>query len=433
MHRRRPPAVTSNDERRPGAAPEAASARSEALQPRAVAPPAKPPLPAPSPLAPLPATTGGAASLGPGELLAHKTAGAAEVSAEPRHPRDPEPSAGGSSRYIVSPRYDLAFFLLPPALALVVGAAISGTTFSEGEIEVLGDEFSWASLLIGVFIHAHLVAVFFRSHGDAQIRRLYPARFLAVPVVLYAAMLASPWVLVSVSVLATFWDVYHSGMQTFGFARIYDMKAGNDRDAGRRLDQLLNQLLYAGPILGGVTMIDHFEDFEEFEEVGATMFTAVPAFMEGHQAWFTWSLVAVGTAFLGYYLLAYARLQRQGYRVSMQKTWLLASTGACSIYTWGFNSFGEAFFIMNLFHALQYFGIVWWSEKGNMARLFRLQGSRLAQPMTLALFVGLTAAYGFGVQVMDTSLTALWALTLVVSVMHFWYDGFIWSVRRQQV
>ncbi len=68
-----------------------------------------------------------------------------------------------------------------------------------------------------------------------------------------------------------------------------------------------------------------------------------------------------------------------------------------------------------------------------MARLFRLQGSRLAQPMTLALFVGLTAAYGFGVQVMDTSLTALWALTLVVSVMHFWYDGFIWSVRRQQV
>ena len=95
--------------------------------------------------------------------------------------------------------------------------------------------------------------------------------------------------------------------------------------------------------------------------------------------------------------------------------------------------FLTSFFIMNLFHALQYFGIVWWSEKGNMARLFRLQGRRLAQPMTLALFVGLTAAYGLGVQVMDTSLTALWALTLVVSVMHFWYDGFIWSVRRQQV
>ncbi len=381
----------------------------------------------------MPATAGGAAGLGAGELLAPGADAAQEAGRSLGRAPASESKEGGSSRYIVSPRYDLTFFLLPPALALIVGAAISGTTFSDGEVELLGEEFSWASLLIGVFIHAHLVAVFFRSHGDPQIRRLYPARFLAVPVVLYAAMLASPWVLISVSVLATFWDVYHSGMQTFGFARIYDMKAGNDRDAGRRLDQLLNQLLYAGPILGGVTMIDHFEDFEEFEEVGATMFNAVPAFMEGNQAWFTWSLVALGTAFLGYYVLAYARLQRQGYRVSMQKTWLLASTGACSIYTWGFNSFGEAFFIMNLFHALQYFGIVWWSEKGNMARLFRLQGRRLAQPMTLALFVGLTAAYGLGVQVMDTSLTALWALTLVVSVMHFWYDGFIWSVRRQQV
>jgi hypothetical protein len=24
-------------------------------------------------------------------------------------------------------------------------------------------------------------------------------------------------------------------------------------------------------------------------------------------------------------------------------------------------------------------------------------------------------------------------VTLVVSLMHFWYDGFIWSVRRREV
>jgi hypothetical protein len=57
-----------------------------------------------------------------------------------------------------------------------------------------------------------------------------------------------------VSVLATFWDVYHSALQTFGFARIYDRKAGNDPMVGRRLDWHLNQLLYAGrraPSTGG--------------------------------------------------------------------------------------------------------------------------------------------------------------------------------------
>ncbi len=56
------------------------------------------------------------------------------------------------------------------------------------------------------------------------------------------------------------------------------------------------------------------------------------------------------------------------------------STGLVSIYTWGFNTWGEAFFIMNVFHAVQYFGIV-----------------------------------------------------LVMSIMHFWYDGFIWSVQKKQV
>jgi hypothetical protein len=71
--------------------------------------------------------------------------------------------------------------------------------------------------------------------------------------------------MVGVSVLVTFWDVYHSALQTFGFARIYDARAGNDPAVSRRLDWWLNQLFYVGPILAGATMMDHFEDFEEFE------------------------------------------------------------------------------------------------------------------------------------------------------------------------
>jgi hypothetical protein len=34
---------------------------------------------------------------------------------------------------------------------------------------------------------------------------------------------------------------------------------------------------------------------------------------------------------------------------------------------------------------------------------------------------------------MDPSVHWLGAITLIVSIMHFWYDGFIWSVRKQQV
>jgi hypothetical protein len=350
----------------------------------------------------------------------------------------PDASAGSTAvlsrrHYIVSPAYDWLLFLLPPVVALLLGVLISDSWLSEGEFELGGYEHSPAGLFIGIFIQAHLVAVFFRSHGNPAIFRRSPLRFILIPVLLYLGMITSNWVLVSVSVLATFWDVYHSALQTFGFARIYDSRYGNDSVAGRRLDWWLNQWLYAGPILAGVTMIDHFEDFGEFSDLGATFFTAIPAYMEGHQQYFSWVVIALGTAFLGYYLFAQWRLARQGYRVSPLKVYLLASTGLVSIYTWGFNSWGEAFFIMNFFHALQYFGIVWAREQGNMMTLFRVQALPAGKYVALAIFLGLVLSYGLWVELLDTSTTSLWAVTLTVSIMHFWYDSFIWSVQKQQV
>ena len=343
------------------------------------------------------------------------------------------PRAEGRSPYIVSPAYDWSLFLLPPTMALIVGILIAGSEFADGMFEFWEQDVTWSRLLIGIFIHAHLVAVFFRSHGNPKIRKLYPRRFLLVPPLLYAAMMMSPWVLVSVSVLATFWDVYHSGLQTFGFARIYDGRAGNDPQEGRRLDWWLNHLLYAGPILAGATMMDHFEDFHEFRMVGSVFFTSIPAFMESNQRYFAWAVIAAGTLFLLYYLFANYRLHRAGRTVSPQKVFLLTTTGACSIYTWGFNSWGEAFFIMNLFHALQYFGLVWASEKKHMVRLFRLENAFLGKQIAWLLFFSLVFGYGYFVEALDAEITWLWGITLVVAIMHFWYDGFIWSVAKRQV
>ena len=341
--------------------------------------------------------------------------------------------APAPSHYIVSPTYDRVFFLLPPTIALCLGILISDSGFANQDFEFYDQDVTWSGLLIGILIHAHLVLVFVRSHGNTAIRQLHPYRFLLVPILLYVAMLSSTWVLISVSVLATFWDVYHSALQTFGFARIYDRKVGNDPTVGRRLDWHLNQLLYAGPILAGATMMDHIEDFDEFDEVGATLFTSIPGFMEANQGVFTWVVLIAGSVFLVYYLWAQMRLQQQGYAVSTQKVYLLVSTGAVSIYTWGFNSFGEAFFIMNLFHALQYFGIVWAFEKRNVMKLFHLDRLPFGKPLAVVLFVGVAGAYGFWVEAHDASMEALWAITLMVSIMHFWYDGFVWSVRRKQV
>ena len=350
-----------------------------------------------------------------------------------RVPRAAPPSVPAASAYIVGPAYDCAFFLLPPTFALCLGILIADSGFANSELKFYDQDVTWSGLLISVIIHAHLFAVFFRSHGNRAIRRLHPYRFLLVPIVLYLAMLSSPWVLISVSVLSTFWDVYHSALQTFGFARIYERRAGNDALVGRRLDWHLNQLLYIGPIMAGATMMDHVEDFLEYDQLGATFFTSIPGFMSVNQGYFTWAILIAGGAFLVYYVWAQRQLQRQGHHISMQKVYLLVSTGLVSIYTWGFNTFGEAFFIMNLFHAIQYFGIVWAFEQRNLMTLFRVERLPFGKPLTAVLFLGIAGAYGFWVAATDVGINALWAITLVVSIMHFWYDGFVWSVRKQQV
>ncbi len=355
----------------------------------------------------------------------------------PPNPTKPSDSTAaetaGRHSYIVGPTYDWLLFLLPPSVALFLGWAISDTAFADDGIEFFGYETTTSNLLIGIFIHAHLFAVFFRSHGNQEIFRRYPLRFVWIPIGLWVAMNLSLWVLVSVSVLVTFWDVYHSALQTFGFARIYDRRAGNAWDVGRRLDWWLNQLLYVGPILGGATLMSHVEDFNEFEAVGSAFFTAIPGQVEAQSALLSQLVIGGSAIFLVFYLFAQWRLHRQGMVISIQKVFLLASTGVVSIYAWGFNSFGEAFFIMNFFHALQYFGIVWAYEKGNLARLFGLTRSLSDRPLVLVLFLAFPLLYGIWVEALDSDIHVLWSITLIVSILHFWYDGFIWSVRERQV
>ena len=337
------------------------------------------------------------------------------------------------SPYIVGPGYDWCLFLLPPVLALLAGMAISGTAITVDVFALWGDEYSIAGLFVQVLIQGHLAAVLFRSHGNRDVFRRHPVRFCAVPIALYVAIVSSDWVLISVSVLATFWDVYHSSLQTFGFARIYDRNAGNDPQLGRRLDWGLNLLCYAGPIVAGATMLDHFEDFESFEDVGATLLARVPVLMTGYQRTLAWALLLGGSVFLLCYVIAYWRMARRGYRVSVLKVYLLVSTGACSIYTWGFNAWGEAFFIMNVFHAVQYLALVWNSEGRRLGTSLGLHRWRGGMWLGWALFLALTLGYGVFAQWAGGGLRSVWAVTLVVSILHFWYDGFIWSVRARRI
>ncbi len=335
------------------------------------------------------------------------------------------------SPYIVSRSFDWLFFLGSPMWALSLGILVSGSFLASDTVTLAAQSDTLIGFFIGTVIHAHLVAVFFRSHANPAIRKLYPVRFFVVPVVLWLGIVVSPWIAAASTVVATFWDVWHSGAQTFGFARIYERNHGTPPELGRRFDFWLQQVLYLGPILAGATLMDHMNSFSNFESVGSAFFTAVPAHVEGSAKYLTYGVVAVGTVVVVAYVLFYVRLaQRGAWTPPWLKIWLVASTGFVSIYTWAFNSWGQAFLIMNLFHGVQYLALVWVMEGKRIAGLVRL-GRR--PQLALALYLGSVLAYGLGVQALDADLTTLWAITMVVSLMHFWYDAFVWSVRKAQV
>ena len=51
----------------------------------------------------------------------------------------------------------------------------------------------------------------------------------------------------------------------------------------------------------------------------------------------------------------------------------------------------------------------------------------------LILFLVIAFGYGLFTEVSSNETRITANLVIVVSLMHFWYDGFIWSVRKSQV
>lgn len=330
---------------------------------------------------------------------------------------------------IIHPVWDAILLYLCPIVVLIAAIPLLKVDFMH--IPLDGGKRVY-EVVLSTIIMSHLVIVFFRSHNNTSIFKLYPIRFTIIPIALFLSIVFSVWAVVLISILATWWDVYHSSLQTFGIGRIYDMKSGNQPAMGRRLDYGLNLLLYVGPILAGATLMDHAEDFIEFNEVGFKPLASLPGVIFSHRSDLQSVVFFIGAPLIVFYLFQYYRYFRQGYQFSVQKVLLIASTAFVSVTCWGFNRFAEAFFVMNVFHAIQYFAIVWHFEKDRMASLFRFSHLAFGRLLTFSVFIALALGYGFFIQdVSPSSITV--AISLSVSILHFWYDGFIWSVRKKQI
>ncbi|HEY8123545.1 MAG TPA: hypothetical protein VII78_19650 [Myxococcota bacterium] len=347
--------------------------------------------------------------------------------------------------FIATPAFDLIFFILAPWLCLVFGVVLLAAPWSNQAAPFMGGDRTRYQLFVAVWIYGHLAAVVFRSHLNGAIFRKHPLRFSVVPIAVYLAMAWSLPVLLFGALLASVWDAYHTSMQNFGLARIYDAKAGNPPERGRALDLWINLTVYIGPLICGASFIPTIEGLRQFEAVGWQAPSALLAWLSAHQPALRSAVLFGGSAFVIYYVFTYFELARRGHRISRQKVALLASTALVTIFAFGVLDWFLGYAITSLYHGLQYFGIVWWTERGHLGEQLRLPNRVL--PLAL-LFAGAIVAAGLGYEAALQAGTRevagvlqaggagpfwLFPIPFTISLMHFWYDGFVWSVRRREV
>jgi len=341
---------------------------------------------------------------------------------------EPEPERVRSP-YIGGPIYDSVLFVGAPVLCI----GLIWIFWNTGMVRENGGN-RVASFYLNTLLTGHLLVTLVRSHGNQTLFKQFPLRFTAAPIGMYIALLVFPKFRFFMNVVLNFWGHWHAFQQTFGLARIYDTKVGNPPAEGRTLDFWLNVVLWMGPLLAGATYYGQAQLLgEDLAPLFPGMKQSVPAYAALYSPWMTRVVVAGSIAFVAYYIYQYRLLYKAGHGVSRMKVGLLVCTGLALILGHGFNPGHQGRFLTVVFHYWQYFAIVWIVEGANLTRLFRLDGFRAGRWITLAIF--LTIPIAVGMWLSSHSMDAPWRQSgvMLLSLMHFWYDGFVWSVRKKMV
>jgi hypothetical protein len=337
-----------------------------------------------------------------------------------------------SKRAIVSPLGDFVFIYGSPLLALGFVHLMLAIPAMVADIE-LGETTTPMIVLLTSITFAHLLPVFVRSHLNPSIRRAHRFRLLVVPPVLLMALTVWPAAYIVAGVIAGFWDVYHTAQQNFGLGRIYDGRAGVAHDASRRADRIISHALYLGPILAGASLMDHVGELESLDGVGWSVLARTPTNLSSHVV--ALRVIAIGAMAVAvvWYLGVQRRLVRNGRVPSPHKVTLMITSAVVQILAWGFSSPLVAFGVVNLYHAVQYFALVWRMEGRSSAKYVRIQSPRMTFAFGALVVFLIPVGYGFAVATVVTDSALVNAAFLSVSLLHFWMDGFIWSVRAKTV
>lgn len=336
--------------------------------------------------------------------------------------------------YMNSSATDTIFIILMPVISFLIVALICEPRYKNGAFLYGKETPYWFAIAATMLTHMHVLLVFTRSHMNMAVFKRYKYRFTLIPLGVLAAMWISPLLFGLMSAIGLYWDEWHSLMQTFGFGRIYDTRAGNPTTIGRKRDMVFCFIIGFLPALVLLTYLPEGEsagemaNFLEISTINAARFGGVIESLR-------WPLIAFGVGYSLWYFWSYYKLSQEGYRVSKAKIALFATTGITTIATASIFTVADGIFFGNIYHAIQYVFIVMISERSNLANLTGLKQKKSYTGVYLIYFL-VIIPFMFALAGLR-QLTAQWeylaAFWLLTSLLHFWFDGFIWSVRRQDI
>ncbi len=335
--------------------------------------------------------------------------------------------------YISSRRFDNLFIIGTPVLALLTIALVCEPRMQTGEFLFNPKTPQWLIVFSMIITQSHVMLVFLRSHMNNHVLRRFPYRFTVVPLLLLASLWLSPLVFGIMGFVALYWDEWHSVMQIFGFGRIYDAKIGNDPNVGRKLDMGMCFVLGLLPHLILLTSIP-----EEVRSQGLHTYLELDLdIAEKYGGYISAArnpLIYFGVGYFLFYIWYYRKLAKTGYKFSKAKLSLFATTGITTLIIASVYAVADAAYFGNIYHAFQYYFIVYITEGTLLPQKFGQKKENNKATVAICFFIVLWITVLVAILRSKTeALGFLGAFWLMTSLLHFWYDGFIWSVRKQEV
>jgi hypothetical protein len=355
-----------------------------------------------------------------------------------------------AQNWILNPLQDSLFIIAAPLLALGLALLSFGW---------LGAAAATTAILVVhvVFTVAHHLPTFIRAYGDLELLRRYRWSLLLAPVVpLTFALGALAWINARGLPLETFlylyimlalWDPWHFLRQHYGFMRIYDRHNAAPRKLAARMDLILCASWFVFIMLAsGEWFAGLLEDLNARVQVPLAL--ALPLGVLPAATTFARDFALFATA--GYLVYLFV-CWRRGWFVSLPKLALAAITFAVMYVAYAPNewmasiepqwSFKVGFAAIGIVHMTQYLAIVWRYNRGlakseTRARAGWFRGVHARGGLVLAaVYVVVCLAYGSGLTQVHESrwlMSLLLAIGFTSTLLHYYFDGFIWKVRHAQ-